>query len=237
MCANVRSKLVFLAVAVTLTSAACAELVGSLTDQQPRHGATAADALREALTVGTDRAVDRLGRPDGYLGEHALRIDVPDDVEPVARALRVFGRDDLVAEFVTGMNRAAEAAAPLARDVFFRSIREMTFDDAMTILRGDGHEATDYLDRSARSRLVAAFRPVIDAKLNTVGATRSYRELMDEVSHVPFVDRPTMDLADYVTNRALDGLFLSLAREEEKIRRDPAARTTELLRTWFSRPA
>jgi len=186
--------------------------------------------------IGRGR-IDRLGRTDGYLMADDVRIPVPEKLSKLSKALETLGAGDYVNEFVTGMNRAAEAAAPVARDVFVDSIREMTFDDAMTILRGRDHEATDYFREHAGTRLASLFRPIVDDKLLEVGATRSFNELMDQTRKIPFVERPAFDLTDYVTERALDGLFLRLAAEEERIRRDPVARTTELLKKWFGAQA
>jgi hypothetical protein len=223
---------------LTIASSGCAELLAELGSVTASADAsTPTDGLREALRVGTGRAVGQLGRTDGYLKADDVRIPVPDKLSKLSKALDALGAGDYVEEFVTGMNRAAEAAAPVARDVFVDSIREMTFDDAVTILRGRDHEATDYFRVHAGPRLAELFRPIVGDKLAEVGATRSFDELMDQTRKVPFVERPAFDLTEYVTERALDGLFLRLAAEEERIRRDPVARTTELLKKWFGSQA
>lgn len=222
-----------LTAAVALAAAGCAEMLQAIESLDAEDASTPADGLREALRVGTGRAVRSLSAVDGYLGRDEVRIRMPDKFEPLADALDVVGRGDIVDEFVTSMNRAAEAAAPVAREVFLDSIREMTFDDAMTILRGEAHEATDYFREHAGPRLAERFRPIVDDRLNQVGATGDFNELVDEVNRLPFLSEPVFDLGDYVTTRALDGLFLMLAREEERIREDPVARTTELLKKWF----
>jgi hypothetical protein len=224
-----------LLLAAMLVTVGCAEVLDAMDVIRVAEMSTPTDGLREALRIGTGRAVERLAGVDGYRGSGDVRIDVPDKLEPVAKALRALGEDRLVDEFVTSMNRAAEAAAPVARDVFVSSIREMTFDDAMTIVKGDAHEATDYFRAKAGPRLAELFRPIVDDKLESVGATREFNGIMDEIRRLPFVERPVLDLGDYVTSRALDGLFLRLEREEERIRKDPAARTTELLKKWFGR--
>lgn len=222
-----------LAAAVTLAATGCAELLQAIETADPVDASTPADGLREALRVGTSRAVKSLSVVDGYLGRDDVRIRVPDKLEPLADALDAVGQSRLVDEFVTSMNRAAEAAAPVAREVFVDSIREMTFDDAMTILRGDAHEATDFFREHAGPRLAERFRPVVDDRLEEVGATRSFNDLLGEINRLPFLKKPVFDLGEYVTGRALDGLFLTLSREEERIREDPAARTTALLKKWF----
>ena len=177
--------------------------------------------------------MDRRGRSGGYLGDALVEIAVPSDFKSAARALRMIGREDLVEDFKVSMNRAAEAAAPVARDVFVQSIRQMTFDDARAILGGHETAATDFFRRTAGPELARRFTPIVEEKLGVVGATRDFGELMDRIEALPLVDRPVFDLTSYVTDRALDGLFDTLAEEERRIRTDPVARTTELLKRWF----
>ncbi len=221
------------ALALCLPASGCSSLISAIESMPAAASSTPEDGLREALRIGTGRAVDRVGRDGGFLGDAALRIEVPEKLDDLSHALRVVGRGDLVDEFVTSMNRAAEAAAPLATDVFVDTIRGMTFADAMTIIRGSEHEATDYFRANAGPRLAGLFGPIVDRKLDEVGATRSFNELMERINRMPLVERPVFDLEQYVTGRALDGLFDALADEELRIRRDPAARTTELLRKYF----
>jgi hypothetical protein len=213
----------------------CAELFAELEKLDTTPSTTPSDGLREALRVGTDRAVGSVGRLDGYLGNPDIKIPVPEKLRKVEKALRLLGADQIVDEFSISMNRAAEAAAPVAKQVFLDAVRRMTFEDAMTILRGNSHEATDYFRGTAGAELERLFRPIVDDKLESVGATRSFNNLMRKVDDVPLLSRPIFDLNAYVTDEALDGLFLMLAREEQRIRNDPVARTTELLRKWFGR--
>ena len=213
----------------------CAELLAELDKLETTPSTTPSDGLREALRVGTGRAVASVGRLDGYLGNPDIRIPVPEKLQKVEKALRIIGADRMVDEFTTSMNRAAEAAAPVAKQVFLDAVRRMTFEDAMTILHGRSHEATDYFRGSAGPELERLFRPIVDDKLQSVGATRSFNELMRKVEELPLVNRPAVDLNDYVTGEALDGLFLMLAREEQRIRDEPLARTTELLKKYFGR--
>lgn len=198
---------------------------------------TAASGLKEALGVGTSRSVDLLGRPDGYLKNLDVRIPMPEKLRVVDKSLRTIGRGNLVDEFVTSMNRAAEAAAPLARSVFLDTIRQMSFTDAVKIVRGKDHEATDYLRANAGPRLDSLFRPIVAGQLDKVGATRTFAAMMGRASSLPLGGKVAFDLDAYVTGKALDGLFLMIGREEEKIRKDPVARTTDLLRTVFGGPS
>jgi hypothetical protein len=194
---------------------------------------TAADGLKEALGVGTSRSVDLLGRPDGYLKDVDVRIPMPEKLHVVDASLRTIGKGRLVDEFVTSMNRAAETAAPLARSVFLDTIKQMSFQDALQIVRGKEHEATDYLRANAGPRLDTLFRPIVAEQLDKVGTTRSFDAMMSRASALPFAGKSAFNLDEYVTGKALDGMFLMIGREEEKIRKDPMARTTDLLKTVF----
>jgi hypothetical protein len=214
----------------------CTELMSRLDLDVAGETSTPEDGLREALRVGTDRAVQLLSAANGYLGNPEVRIPVPEKLQKIAEALELIGAGRQVDEFVTSMNRAAEAAAPVARGVFVDSINAMTFDDAMTILRGEAHEATDYFREHAGPRLDELFRPIVSDKLESVGATRAFNDLMDQTARLPFVGWPAFDLTGYVTEQALDGLFRTIGRQEELIREDPVARTTELLKKWFGEP-
>lgn len=217
-----------LAIAAT---AGCLDLLGPGPKTAP--SSTPDDGVREALRVGAERAVDSLGRPGGFLDNLEVRIPVPDAFRTVEKALRTIGQSEPVDRFVTSMNRAAEAAAPLAKDVFWGSIKEMTLSDAWTILRGKGHEATDYLRAHAGPKLETLFLPIVQGKLRSVGATRDFDDLMRRTERLPFIEKPAFELDAYVTRKSLDGVFHEIGKEEEKIRRDPIARTTALLKRWF----
>jgi hypothetical protein len=212
---------------------ACAAITATPQTEGDLATATPADGLREALRVGTSRAVESLGRVDGYLANVDVRIPVPPKLDKLAKGLRAIGAGFIVDDFVTGMNRAAEAAAPAAKEIFFDAVGEMSFPDALTILRGHAHEATDYLEEHSRARLAGLFRPIVAEKLDSAGATHAFEALMRETEKLPFMDRPVFDLEHFVTEAALDGLFFTVAREEEKIRQDPVARTTALLKRFF----
>jgi hypothetical protein len=193
----------------------------------------AASGLKEALSVGTGEAVEILGQVDGYLERPEVRIEVPEKLELAEKALRTFGQDEVVDEFVLGLNRAAEAAAPLAREIFLDAIREMTFEDARKILKGDDHAATAYLEEKSRGRLRELFRPVIEEKLDEVGATKAFNRFVGKYGRLPLREEPVFDLPEYATDGALDGLFYMIAKQEEKIRNDVVARTSDLLKEVF----
>jgi hypothetical protein len=192
-----------------------------------------ASGLKEALQVGTGNAVQLTGRPDGYFGNEVIKILMPAQLRTAERGLRAAGQGRQVDEFVLSMNRAAERSAPLAKDIFWNAIRQMTFDDARKILGGGDTAATVYFRRKTSDNLATAFRPVVEQAMNEVGATRRYKEVMGRAHSLPFVRIQGLDIDAYVVTKALEGLFHVLGEEERKIRTDPAARVTSLLKEVF----
>lgn len=196
---------------------------------------TVISGLKEALSVGSRRAIDNVGQADGYLGNPDIRIPLPPQVEQVGGLMRQFGMSGLADEFETSMNRAAEKAAPEATSIMIDAIKNMSIDDAKQILNGPDDAATRYFREQTSGRLTDLFRPRIEGSLDQVGSTRYYNQLSDQVASVPVVgENLNVDLPGYVTEKALDGLFTMIAVEEKKIRENPAARTTELLKKVFS---
>lgn len=195
---------------------------------------TMVSGLKEALSVGSKRAIETVSQTDGYLGNPQIRIPLPPQVEKVGSLMRQVGMSDLADEFQTSMNRAAEEAAPEATSIMVDAIKNMTIEDARNILNGPDNAATQYFREQTSGRLTELFKPSIENSLDQVGSTRYYNQLSDRVASVPVVGKQlNVDLPDYVTQKALDGLFTMLALEEKKIRENPAARTTELLKTVF----
>jgi hypothetical protein len=195
-----------------------------------------ASGLREALRVGSDHAVALTGRPDGFLGNPRIRIPIPAALQPVERRLRQVGLGRDVDAFATSMNRAAERAAPSAKRIFRDAVSALTIDDARRVLAGADTAATDYFRQRTTGPLTTAFRPVVSGALGEVGVTRRYRDLVGAYTRIPLAAKPEpVDLDTYVTGKALDGLFSIVADEERKIRTDPAARVSELLREVFGR--
>jgi hypothetical protein len=192
-----------------------------------------AAGLREALQVGTGNAVQLTGRPDGYFRNAAIKILMPEKLRTIEKGLRRVGYGRQVDDFILSMNRAAERAAPLAKDIFWNAIRQLTFDDARHILSGGDSAATDYFRGKTSDELTVAFRPVVEQSMNEVGATRRYEDVTRRAQSVPFVHIQTLDIGAYVVAKALDGLFHVLSEEEKKIRTDPAARVTTLLKEVF----
>ena len=192
-----------------------------------------ASGLKEALQVGTGNAVRLTGRVDGYFRNEAIKIPMPAQLRTVDKRLRQVGYGRQVDDFILSMNRAAEGAAPRARDIFVNAIRQLTFDDARQILSGGDSAATEHFRRTTSDELTAAFRPVVEQSMNEDGTTRRYKDFTRRAQAVPFVRIQTVDLEAYVVTKALDGLFHVLSEEERKIRTDPAARVTTLLKEVF----
>ncbi|MBN2353793.1 MAG: DUF4197 domain-containing protein [Spirochaetales bacterium] len=212
-------------------------LSGALRTGNSRGGgldeSTVIAGLKEALRIGTQNAVNLVGKTDGYFRNARIALPLPDDLKNVGDTLRRIGLGRKVDEFIRTMNRAAEEAAPKAVDIFVDAVTKMTVQDAMGILRGTDNAATDYFERKTRSALHSIFLPIVKQVLEQVGVTSLYQSLLRTYNAIPGMRRVTFDLNVYVTDKALDGLFLMLADEEKKIRKDPAARVTDLLRRVF----
>jgi hypothetical protein len=189
--------------------------------------------LKEALSQGTDNAVSSVATLNGYFGNEAIKILVPEKIHTVADTLKKFGFQQQVDDFVLSMNRAAENAAPQAKSYFVEAIKEMTFEDAQKILKGNDTAATDYFREKMHDKLYAAFEPSVSSSMNEVGVTRAYKNMMVKYTTIPFVKAESLDLDHYVTEKSLDGLFYMVGQEEKKIRTDPVARTTDILKKVF----
>jgi Protein of unknown function (DUF4197) len=189
--------------------------------------------LQEALKVGTVNAVLQTGKIDGFFANQAIKILMPKSLQAMEQPLRFVGFGPKIDEFVLGMNRAAEKAVPFAKDIFWDAIGQMTFDDARKILNGRDTAATDYFKAKTSKKLHAAFRPTVETVMNDVGVNRQYNELIGKYQSVPFAKNVTFDVNQYVTEKATDGLFFVVGEEEKKIRTNPTARVTDLLKDVF----
>jgi hypothetical protein len=198
---------------------------------------TIASGLREALSIGTENAVKNVSQKDGYFGNEAIKILIPEKVRVVTDVLSTIGYQEQVDDFVLSMNRAAEKAAPEALSIFVDAIKEMTFEDARNILNGGDTAATDFFKDKTQGKIYDSFKPIIETSMDEVGVTRSYKEMMGKYEILPFAQtvmkEETVDIDHYVTTKAVDGLFYVVGQEEKKIRTDPAARITELLKDVF----
>ncbi len=189
--------------------------------------------LQEALKVGTENAVHQTSAFDGFFLNKAIKILMPKQIQSIEQPLRLVGFGPQIDDFILNMNRAAEKAVPFAKEIFWDAIGQMTFDDARKILNGNDTAATDYFKAKTSKKLYTAFRPPVENVMNQVGVTRQYSDLMGRYQSVPFAKSITFDIHQYVTEKATDGLFYVVAQEEKKIRTNPAARATDLLKEVF----
>jgi len=192
-------------------------------------------ALKQALQVGTENAVRLTGKTDGYFTNKAIKILMPERLRTVERGLRTAGYGSEVDKLVLSMNRAAERAAPTAKKFFWDAIGEMTIDDAQRILNGTPTAATDYFKGKTSPSLRIAFRPIVEKAMNEVGTVRQYNELLGQAKAIPFLKTEDYELDRYVVGKALDGLYYVVGEEERKIRSDPSARVTDLLKDVFGK--
>lgn len=206
-----------------------------LGQQSGLSDAKVGSGLKEALKIGTENTVNLTGRLDGYFLNEAIKILMPEKLRNLEKGLRAVGYGPQIDDFALSMNRSAERAAPFAKEIFWNAIGEMTFEDARKILSGNETAATDYFKAKTTDKLTAAFKPVVDKAMNEVGVTRQYKELVERFQAIPFVKSESFDIDHYVVTKALDGLFHVLGEEERKIRTNPAARVTDLLKEVFGK--
>lgn len=191
------------------------------------------DGLREALRVGTQRIVAALGRTDGFNSDPQVHIPLPDTMQRAQKFLRRFGLSAMADDLELRLNRAAEAAIPEASSLFADTIAAMTIDDVRAIYNGPKDAATQYFRKKMQAPLGERMKPIVEKALGEAGAIKSYDALIGEYKSIPLVPDIRTDLTRHVVTKALDGAFLYLAREEAKIRENPAARSTELLKKVF----
>jgi hypothetical protein len=238
----------FLPLLLVLTAAGCASdsrwqgEAGRILQQVAQQpGATTAldnseiiAGLHEALAQGTSKAINQLGRNDGFWKDVAVRIPLPEPISGMEKTLRQFGQGARVDEFHLTLNRAAERATPQVADIFSNAVRQMSVADARAILQGPQDAATRYFQRTASDTLRQKILPIVQNATASVGVTQSYKQLTAQAGpYLQLAGRSTPDLDTFVTDRALDGLFTTIAVEEARIRQNPAARGTELLRRVF----
>lgn len=215
--------------------------LGALTEDQT------AKALKEALAKGAERAVKQLGTNGGFLTNLSVKIPMPANLQKAEQTLRTLKQDALTDEFVTTMNRAAEQSVPAAAAVFGDATRQMTVADAKTILTGPNDAATQYLRRTSTNALHAQFLPIVKKATDAAGVTAAYKAMLAKAGPAAGIAQAfggafgknlglnpsTLDVDAYVTGKAMDGLFKVVAEEEKRIRENPAARTTDLLKQVF----
>jgi Protein of unknown function (DUF4197) len=193
----------------------------------------AADGIKEALVNGTGESVKLVSIVDGYWGNPEIKIPFPSEAKEMESKLRTIGMGKKVDEFNVSMNRAAEKAADEAKAIFIAAIKGMTVKDAINIVKGQNNAATMYLKNTTSPELKDKFQPIIKTSLDNVNATKYWNDLITAYNKIPLVKKMNPDLTAYVTDKAIDGLFIMIAKEEVKIRKDPMARTSELLKKVF----
>ena len=190
--------------------------------------------LKQALQVSTGKAVALTGQPDGFLKNQAIKIVLPPKLETVGKGMRMMGMGSKVDELETGMNRAAEQATPEAKAIFLSALKQMSFDDARKILTGSNTAATQYFQHTTSADLTAAFSPIVQRSMENVGVVQQYDRVLQSAPGGSAL-AAGFDLNKYVVGKTLDGLFYMLGQEEKKIRQNPAAQTTSLLREVFGK--
>lgn len=206
-----------------------------LNTDKPLSEKEVADGLKEALTVGTGKTVDIVSLADGYFKNAMIKVLFPPDAVKVEKKLREMGLGEQCDKMILSLNRAAEDASKEAKPIFISAIKQMTFADAMKILKGNDNAATEYLKGTTSSQLKNAFKPKIRNSLQKVNATKYWADVFNTYNQIPFVEKVNPDLDEYVTQKGMDGLFYMIAQEEGKIRKDPAARVTDLLKKVFGK--
>lgn len=188
--------------------------------------------LKEALTTGTNRGVQKLSVADGFFKDAVIKVLMPEEAKKVESTLRKFGLGKQVDDAILSMNRAAEDAAKDAAPIFLNAIKGMSIQDAWGILKGGDSSATTYLRERTTASLTEAFRPVIENSLTKMNATKHWNTVFSSYNKFS-KDKVNTDLTAYVTEKALFGIFYQVAKEEMKIRKDPVARTTDILKKVF----
>ena len=191
--------------------------------------------LKQALEKGVGYAVDNLGQVDGFMGNPKVKIPMPDKLEKLEKLLRKLGQDEYADQFVETMNRAAEKAVPLTRDVLVKGVQDLTVEDAKNIVSGPDDAATSYLRKTGGEQLRTAIAPMVKKATDEVGVTRQYKNLFSNLGFMgSFMNPEDYDIDKYITDETMNGLFTMIAEQEKMIRENPVERTTDLLKRVFA---
>lgn len=221
---------------ITLTSCDTLNQVANATvqNQGTPSSLEIGNGLKQALEIGTGKSSDQLSALNGFFGNAAIKILFPPEAQKAEKTLRGLGLNSLCDNVILSLNRAAEDAAKQAKPIFADAIKQMTLQDVTNILLGSQDAATQYFKRTTTAKLSLQFKPVIQGSLNKVNATKYYTDAAQAYNKVPFVSKLNPDISDYVTQKAIDGLFVEIAKEELNIRQNLGARTTPLLQKVFA---
>jgi RNA binding exosome subunit len=214
---------IFLAFAIALSTVAYAQLSNK----------EVANALKEALTKGISKGADLVSVTDGYFKNPEIKIPFPPEVKKVETKLRQMGMGKTIDNFVLTLNRSAEEAAKESKPIFIDAIKQLTINDALSILKGTPDAATQFLKRTTTTSLKEKFSPIVQAALDRTSATKYYKDITSTYNKIPLVTKVNPDLNAYATDKAIEGLFVMIAKEEKNIRENPVARTTDLLKKVF----
>ena len=205
-----------------------------LANARPLDNKTIVAGLKQALEVGTKNSVNLTSQKGGFSDNPLIRINTPQELDKLVSTLNKLGMGSYVSNFETQMNRAAENASAEAKQVFFNSISKMSLRDGLNILQGPDDAATKFFRTTSTSELTAKFKPIITRSMSKIGFYDDYKSLLKTYDAIPFTNKPDLNIENYLLQQTLDGLFTMIAKEELKIRKDPAARVTELLRRVFN---
>jgi len=233
-------KIVYTLVVLALVSCTSAQINQAISDFGKTTGdnrptsSEVGEGLKEALLKGVAVGADKVSAVDGYFKDPEIKIPFPPDVKKVEDKLRQIGMGSQVDKFVETLNHGAEDAAKEAKPIFISAIQQMTIEDAWAILKGQQDAATQYLKKTTSDQLKSKFKPVIQNSLSKVNATKYYSDLVNTYNKIPLVEKVNPNLDDYATDLAIQGLFVMIAKEEQNIRQNPVARTTDILKRVFA---
>ncbi|MDH5473326.1 MAG: DUF4197 domain-containing protein [Gammaproteobacteria bacterium] len=195
---------------------------------------TIVQGLKQALNQGVKKSVQLLGKKNGFLNDPSVKIPVPDSLKTVDKGLRKIGQEKAADKFIITMNQAAEEAVPKTVDILVQAVQAMSLKDAVNILNGEEDAATQYFKHNSSSHLYTAIKPVVQNATSSVHLTDSYKTMISKAGFLAkYIDKDSLDIDQYITNKTIDGLFLKIALEEKRIRKDPLARTTDILKQVF----
>lgn len=190
--------------------------------------------LKEALNKGIEKSVKQLGRKNGFMGDTSVKIPMPKTLKDIDKGLRAVGQDKVADKFILTMNNAAERAVSKTTGILVHAVKKMSLKDAVNILNGKDDAATQYFRKTQSENIKAAIKPVVQKAVDSVGLTEKYKKMIEKAGFLAqFFDKDSLDIDQYITRKAVDGIFIKIALEEKRIRKDPLARTTDLLKSVF----